>query len=199
MTDSNVFPLTTARLTIRPAEIEDAGLFLRLWTDPRVMTQVGFPRGLPVSLEEIQSQIEQSGPSEFDQLLVVETRAPCKTIGECRMHAPDSHGIAKTDVKLLPEFWGHHYGVEIKRALLQHLFAHTGCQAVEATPNVSNTASIKMQEAVGGIRVGEQVHTFPEAMQSYTVPVHHYIYHVRRSDWVRMQEQTQVSHPNILR
>ena len=99
------------------------------------------------------------------------------------MHRPNPEGIARTDIKLLPAFWGKRYGVEVKRALLSHLFTHTDCVAVEAGPNVNNIASIKMQEAVGGVRVGEAVHEFPEKMRDYTTPVRHYVYRVERSDW----------------
>ena len=91
--------------------------------------------------------------------------------------------MAETDVKLLPDFWGHKYGVEIKRALVSHLFTHTDCIAVEATPNVENIASIKMQEAVGGVRIKEAVYQFPDHMRDYTTPVHHYVYRVERSTW----------------
>jgi RimJ/RimL family protein N-acetyltransferase len=61
--------------------------------------------------------------------------------------------------------------------------------AVEATPNVDNIASIKMQEAVGAVRVGEAVYTFPESMQAYTVPVHHTIYRLYRSTWAERHGQ----------
>jgi RimJ/RimL family protein N-acetyltransferase len=63
------------------------------------------------------------------------------------------------------------------------LFSHTACVAVQATPNVANVASIRMQEAVGGVRTGEGVGEFPESMRSYTHPVHYYIYRVYRPDW----------------
>lgn len=184
----NVFSITTPRLLIRPAAVEDAELFLRLWTDPRVMTNVGFPRGFPTSLQEIQSRIARGAPSEFDRLLVVEIHESHAAIGECQLHYPNADGVAATDIKLLPEYWGHRYGVEIKRALLDYLFTFTACHAVDATPNVGNAASIRMQEAVGGKRIGEQIYTFPESMQSYTVPVHHYIYRVSRRDWLESRK-----------
>jgi RimJ/RimL family protein N-acetyltransferase len=78
--------------------------------------------------------------------------------------------------------------VEIKRGLLDYLFTHTDCDAVQATPNVNNIASIKMQEAVGGERVGEEVYQFPESMRDFTTPVHHYIYRVYRRTWERDQK-----------
>lgn len=99
------------------------------------------------------------------------------------MQCPDQDGVARTDLKLLPEFRGKRYGVEIKTGLLSHLFTHTDCVAVDASPNVDNAASIHMQEAVGGKRIGEAVYEFPEAMRAYTKPVHHYIYRVEKSTW----------------
>ena len=71
----------------------------------------------------------------------------------------------------------------MKRGLLDYLFTHTDCTAIEARPNVLNTASIKMQESAGGIRVGEAVHEFPESMREYTTSVDYFIYRVNREDW----------------
>jgi RimJ/RimL family protein N-acetyltransferase len=71
--------------------------------------------------------------------------------------------------------------LRVKRALLDHLFTTPIARVVQATPNVENLASIKMQEAVGGLRVAEETFQFPESMRSRnTTPVHHYIYHVAR-------------------
>jgi RimJ/RimL family protein N-acetyltransferase len=173
------------RLIIRKSSLDDCGLILSLWTDPRVMANVGFPRGLKTTRQEIQSRIEQDEkePSPFDSLLVAQLKSDSKTIGQCLMHLPDDDGIASTDIKLLPAYWGQRYGSEIKRSLVDYLFSNTDCLAVEATPNVNNLASIKLQESVGGVRIGEAVHTFPESMDEYTLPVHHYIYRVYRSNW----------------
>ncbi len=173
----------TDRLAIRLAMVHDADMYYRLWTDPRVMTNVGFPNGLPTTHEEILEQIAAGGSTGFDELLVVELKSDGQAIGECKLGRPNPEGIATTDVKLLPEFWGNRYGVEVKRGLVDYLFSHTDCLAVEATPNINNPASIKMQEAVGGVRVGEETGQFPESMRSYTKPVHYYIYRVYREDW----------------
>jgi [ribosomal protein S5]-alanine N-acetyltransferase len=180
---SQTMVFETERLVIRPATEQDVDLLYELWTDPRVMAAVGFPHGLRITRQEIASRLQRPLESEFGRLLVVESKASGQAIGQCVMHAPNEQGIAATDVKLLPACWGHKYGVEVKRGLVSHLFTHTPCLAVEATPNVANVASIKMQEAVGGIRVGEEVYEFPESMRDDTTPVHHYIYRVYRKDW----------------
>ena len=178
---------TTERLVVRTATVQDVDLIYELWTDPRVMANAGFPHGLRITREEIEETLRKPSDSEFERVLVVELGATGQPIGQCYMHHPNEEGIAETDVKLRPAFWGHKYGVEVKHGLVAHLFAHTDCTAVGASPKVDNIASIKMQESVGGVRVGEAVYEFPESMRDYTTPVHHYIYHVYREDWERGQ------------
>lgn len=181
--------IETERLVIRRTEIDDADILYQLWTDPRVMANVGYPLGLDVTLEQIKESIRgQDQASEFGSYLMVQLRDNGPTLGECKMILPDEEGVSRTDVKLLPAYWGHKYGVEIKQALVDYLFLHTDCAAVEGTPNVANIASIKMQEAVGAVRVGEDTFHFPRARAALTTPVHHYIYHVTRATWARRRK-----------
>lgn len=173
----------TRRLRVRMATAEDAPLIHELRTRPDVMRNVGYPCGLPVSLANVRERIAGGGHA-LDSLLVVETKDGMG-IGQCLLRRPNEEGIATTDIKLLPAHWGRRYGVEVKQALVDYLFTHTGCVAVEATPNVGNVASIRMQEAVGGVRVGEGVFEFPESQKDVTTPVHHYVYRVAREDWLQ--------------
>lgn len=181
----------TLRLIIRRAQPDEADVafFLRLWNDPRVMRYVGFPHGLGLDTAQVAQALEhdlQSGDERrLDSRLVAVRRDTGQVIGECKLGTPNDSGLSETDVKLLPEFWGQGYGSEIKRGLLDYLFTHTECQVVQATPNVENIASIRMQESVGGQRVGESLFEFPPEMQDFTCPVHCYIYQVRRADWAK--------------
>lgn len=186
-TDQNTI-IQTERLFIRSATVAHADMYLALWTNPQVMTNVGFPFGLRITKDEIEVLLGDQPESAFGRLLVIERKDMSQPIGECRMENPDENGVATTDVKLLPDHWGHKFGIEVKRALVQYLFEHTDCSVVQASPNIDNLASIKMQEAVGGVRVGEGVGTFPESMHDTTRPVHHYVYQVSRSDWLRQRK-----------
>jgi RimJ/RimL family protein N-acetyltransferase len=177
--------IETPRLRIHLATEHDAPLVHQLWTDARVMKNVGFPNGLKITLEEVRADILGRGDSEFMQLLIVRLKDTWESIGQCVMRLPDDEGISETDVKLLPLYWGHRFGVEIKRALVDYLFTNTECAAVQGTPNEANVASIKMQEAVGGVRVNEGVYEFPEEMRKFTSPVHFYTYRVFRENWLR--------------
>lgn len=181
----NKIIIRTERLIIRRATNaeSDIDFFLEIWTNPKVMVNVGFPTGLKIRREKICERIENENDSEFDNLLVVVLKNGGKLIGECKLGLPNNKGISETDVKLLPQFWGNKYGTEIKRGLIDYLFTHTKCTAIEASPNKNNVASQKMQVAVGGIRVDEGVYKFPEKMRSYTVDVPYYLYRVYRKDW----------------
>jgi len=176
---------TTARLSVRTAcaEDRDVDFYYALWTDPDVMRFVGFPRGLRTSRDEILRRIAAQGDSPLDALLVVERTEDGQIIGECKLGSPDAEGIAHTDVKLLPRFWGRGFGTELKHALVRYLFVHTDCRAVQATPNRDNIASQKMQEAVGARRISEGIHRFPEHMRAYTTDVPFYVYRIRREEW----------------
>lgn len=180
---------TTERLKVRLATAVDADYLYDLWTDPQVMEQVGFPQGLPIKHAEIVADLEEFPPTQIlDRCLIVEKKDTGEIIGQCKLGQPDEHGIAETDIKLFSRFWGHKYGQEIKQGLVDYLFRETDCLVVQASPNIENAASIHMQEAVGGVRVGEIRFEFPESMQDYTTPVHAYIYHVHRADWLAKQK-----------
>lgn len=181
--------LHTERLTIRMAATNspDIDLIFELWTDPRVMAPVGFPEGLPISKEEISALLTKKSTSELSALLIVELTDESTPIGQCKLGIPDDQGVSETDIKLRPKFWNQGFGTEIKRALVNYLFTHSNCQAIRATPNRNNIASQKMQEAVGGHKVGEGVCVFPEHIRAYTVDVPHFIYMIYREDWQREQ------------
>ena len=173
----------TDRLVIRQATEEDTEHYFRLWTHPEVMKFVGFPQGLKISREEIKKLLQQTEGKILDCRLVVIRKEDGKRIGECKLGSPKEEGISETDVKLLPQFWGHGYGKEVKRSLVDWLFTNTDCKGVKATPNKLNIASQKMQESVGAKLVGETSYQFPESMRDYTQEVHSLIYIVYKEDW----------------
>jgi ribosomal-protein-alanine N-acetyltransferase len=177
----------TPRLIIRKATTSDKDVewFFGLWTNPKVMTMVGYPHGLLITREEIKDNIGKEDDTEYNKKLVVEMKETHQLIGECKLGLPDEEGISETDVKLLPEFWGNGYGTEIKQGLVNYLFEHTDCSAVQGTPNQKNIASRKMQEAVGARKIDEGVFRFPEKMKSYTCDVPYFKYRVYREDWER--------------
>ena len=179
----------TERLKIRVAREDDAEHYLALWNDSRVMTMVSFPAGLGITREKVLELIRRARPDEFDRLLVVERASDGAPLGECKLGRPNEEGLAETDVKLRPEHWGHRYGQEVKRGLVDYLFTHTKAERVQGTPNKRNLASIKMQESVGAERVGEGCFVAPEDSALPRCDVPHFVYHVDRATWERRRRR----------
>lgn len=173
----------TERLTVRKATADDTDFYHLLWTHPKVMKHVGFPKGLPITKDEIREQLSDDPDTEFDRRLVIEKQATGERIGECKLALPDDEGIVEPDIKLLPEHWGQGYGTELWRALAAYQFTHTDCDAIQTTPNINNEAALRLYESSGAVREDEGVFTFPEAMQAFTMPVPHYVYRLHREDW----------------
>ncbi|MCD4655767.1 GNAT family N-acetyltransferase, partial [bacterium] len=167
--------IRSKRLLIKPAEISDAGTIVNLWNDPDIMTQVGFPEGLGVSDDDICSKLQSKPAGMLDFILSVRLAESGCTIGQAIMHAPTTDGIGSTDIKLLKKYQGKGFGSEVKQALIDYLFENTSCHAVEGSPNLSNTASIRMQEAVGAIRIGRGKCQFQSGMKLKTAPVDYWI------------------------
>ncbi len=181
----------TKRLYVRrpTTKDEDVNFYFHLWNDPRVMSNVGFPKGLMIRREDIIAQLARADHTEYDKTLIVIQKETDKQVGECKLGRSNEEGVAHTDVKLMPEFWGKGYGVEIKQALVDYLFTHTQCNAIEASPNQDNVASQKMQEKVGAKRIKEGTYHFPEHMRSYTKDIDVYIYRLTRSDWEKKRKK----------
>ncbi|MFC1745853.1 GNAT family N-acetyltransferase [Candidatus Riflebacteria bacterium] len=181
----------TKRLSIRtPLPVKkDIELFFSIWRNPKIMKKMGFPHGLQITWEEIREQITKANSVKqiFNRPLIVEKEGDKKIIiGECFLGWPDKSGVSETDVKILPEFWGNKFGQEIKKGLLFYLFENYPCVAVKATPNKSNPASIKMQEAVGGKRTGEGVFKIPQSSKELRCEVPYFEYLVKKEDFFRL-------------
>ena len=177
--------IKTKRLIIQPAEVTEKNIefIYTLWANPDVMKFVGFPQGFKTDKQKIREQLESEQGKVFNRVLIVSRKDDNELIGNCKLGSTDESGIAHTDVKVLPKFWRNGYGKEIKKALVEYQFENTECVGVQGDPNKLNIASIKMQEAVGGKKVREGVHKFPESMKDYTTDVPYVVYIVYRSDW----------------
>ena len=164
-----VFETKRLRVLVGENCPEHLKLFESLWSDPRVMRNVGFAKGMKVDLEQLKGRLDKritrGSLGLLNRLLLVQSKSSSALMGECWLGQPGEDGVSETDVKLLPAFWGHGYGVEIKRGLLEFLFTETDCQKVKATPNKDNAGSIKMQESVGAVRVGSNRWEPPRGIQ----------------------------------
>ena len=187
-----LLPFETARLVVREAGDEDASFIVSLWSDPRVMRFVGFPTGIPTASADVPRRI-RSG-NGLSALLMAELRSNRQPIGQCMLGAPDSDGICEPDIKLDPSYWRQGYGSEVWTAMIDRLFRFTSCGIVRGTPNVANTASVRMQVSAGMRHRGEGVSSFPESMQAFTTPVPYCICEIARDEWAHRRDRGDWQH-----
>lgn len=84
----------TKRLRAFVATSVDAYLFYSLRTNPRVMKYVGFPFGLPITLEDIERRLAEQSGQILDARLVVKLRESGQSIGECKLGSPNQDSAA---------------------------------------------------------------------------------------------------------
>jgi RimJ/RimL family protein N-acetyltransferase len=175
--------MQTDRLGNRQAIIEDAAFIHALWTMPAVMRLVGFPKGLSISVGEIEKGIASSSHSEFGSLLIVTQLGTGDQVGQCKMGTPDNEGICEPDIKLHPTYWGHGYGKELWAAMIDYAFLNSSASIVQGTPNQANMASIKMQRGSGMIQVDKGVFPRHPGPHPGAVPVPYFKLQITREQW----------------
>lgn len=150
--------LLTARLHLVTVERRHLEGLRALWTDPRVMANVGFPAGLhPDDLHLDQYLGGASAPPGRRPGVHLAVEAGDGTfLGEAKLPAPDADGTSEPDVKLLPAAWGQGFGTEIVSALLAETWRRwPACRRVRFTPHVTNLAARALYARLGAVDVGE--------------------------------------------
>jgi RimJ/RimL family protein N-acetyltransferase len=130
-----------------------------LWTDPRVMANMGFPGGLDPADLDLESYLATPGevaPRGRRPGLHLAVERPDGTfVGEAKLAAPDASGTCEPDVKLLPAWWRRGYGEEIVRWLIAESFRRwEACRHVQFTPSETNHAALSLYAKVGCQEVG---------------------------------------------
>ncbi len=144
------WPVSTARLTLRRARVDDANAVLSYRSLPSVSEWIGAPP------EDFPARF--AAPERLDLLLIVERAgviigdlmikvgdawAPAKVVSEAR-------GVqAELGWSLRPEETGKGYATEAVEAALRICFVDMGLRRVTASCFASNTASYRLMERVG--------------------------------------------------
>ncbi len=174
----------TARLRIRRATTDDADFIQSLWTSPDVMQFVGFPKGLAISVAEVQSEIEGTAHADFGSRLIVERVDDGTRIGQAKLGNVDGKGISEPDIKLHPAVWGRGWGSELWTALIDYTFEHSDARIVQGTPNRNNEASVRMQMGAGMVKVAEgEFNNHVGGKHPGAIPVPYYKLQITRSQW----------------
>ncbi len=139
--------LQNENLTIRNAEIKDAEQIKNWWNDGNVMSHAGFPKGLNISIESVESTINNCNIN--NQLLIIQVGDDL--VGEMNYRVKER--TAEIGIKIC-DFTYHNkgYGTKFLKMLIDFLFDELECQEIELDTNLNNIPAQKLYEKLGFIR-----------------------------------------------
>ncbi|HXY96914.1 MAG TPA: GNAT family N-acetyltransferase [Steroidobacteraceae bacterium] len=143
--------LTTARLELRPATLEDAAFFLRLLNEPSWLENIG-DRGVRTLADAegyIRNNIWVPYQAHGFGLHTVLLKSSPLPIGLCGLLKRDFLAAPDLGFALLPEFCGLGLATEAARAVLSHAQAGLGIGRLYAIVKPGNQRSVRLLEQLG--------------------------------------------------
>ncbi len=104
-------------LVVRPTKQPDLPRLGELWADPEVMKWVGFPDGMPQTVDELEGWFARLSESSRSHHYVVENHG--KFCGEVFYRVDDPPITASLDIKLLPAAQGRGLATAALAELIQ--------------------------------------------------------------------------------
>ncbi len=144
--ETSLKELQTARLILRPPQLQDAKAIAALANDIRIaQNTLRLPH--PYTVADAEKFIASMDKGEGEVAFIVTLRSGA-LIGIA--------GIAKLNGNA-PElgywlgvpFWGHGYATEAARAVIDHAFTEIGCEQLQSGARISNPASRRVLEKCG--------------------------------------------------
>jgi ribosomal-protein-alanine N-acetyltransferase len=146
-------PLETPRLVIRPLVLEDAAPLHELFSDPEAMRFL--TDQLPGSPEEsrrwVQAKIDKDEQEDGLSLWALVERATGRVVGDVGLQWEDIDGRREIDLgcRIIRRYWGHGYGTEASRAVLDAGFAQAGFERITAMTARENAGARRVLEKLG--------------------------------------------------
>ncbi len=146
--------LTTERMVLRRFTVDDADLLVELHNDPDVMSFIS--PGVNVTRDEIANETLPAFLWYYDRsagygFWAAIEKATGEFLGWFHFRPHDGADLHEPELgyRLHRRAWGHGFGTEGSRALIDHGFEVLGVERVVAETMFVNTASRRIMEKVG--------------------------------------------------
>jgi [ribosomal protein S5]-alanine N-acetyltransferase len=152
---SLLFPVSTERLLLRPAELKDAAALLELNRFPEVVRYVHDEPWKTIEQAEMwirkydQEQYVVNGFGRY----VAELHSTGEVIGWCGLKLRPEHGHVDLGYRFHPAHWNKGFATEASEAMLLHGFHNLGYKRLVGWAQTSNPVSIKVFQKLGGQHV----------------------------------------------
>ncbi|MCL1948627.1 MAG: GNAT family N-acetyltransferase [Turicibacter sp.] len=167
---------------IRLATMKDASLLCNWWNDGQVMAHAGFPKGLGLTLSQVENQLEIN-PLKKLHLFILEFEG--SPIGEMNVR-DEGDGIASIGIKICEEaFQSKGLGQVYLKLFLRWLFEEKSFRKIVLDTSLKNIRAQKAYEKVGFEKVGvrHQVWLAPSGEWFDVVD-----YELTKQNWKRAME-----------
>ncbi|MCL2223223.1 MAG: GNAT family N-acetyltransferase [Oscillospiraceae bacterium] len=174
--------ITKENLTIRDAVISDAAKLGTWWRDGEVMVHAGFPKGLPITDEEIAREIEEYSDKGLRVFIIEVDSIP---IGEMNYrHQKDD--TASIGIKICEtSMQGKGYGTTILKLFIEELFNTLGYDRITLDTNLNNKRAQHTYEKIGFQKTGVRYDCWTDQMgESQSV----FDYELLKSEYQKQRE-----------
>ncbi|MFN8712981.1 MAG: GNAT family N-acetyltransferase [Bacteroidota bacterium] len=166
---SLLFPISTERLLLRPAEMKDAAALLEINRFPEVVRYVHDEPWQTIEQAEdwIRKQhYEQYVANGFGRY-VAELHSTGEVIGWCGLKLRPEHGHVDLGYRFHPAHWGSGFATEAGEAMLLHGFHNLGYKRLVGWAQTNNPASVRVFQKLGGQHVKTWNHNLELELTEY--------------------------------
>lgn len=165
----------------------------KLWADPNVMANVGWPQGLGLSSGEVAqlmaSYYPVTDPRKENYRLGIYHRETDEFMGETSLGFFGNPVDVEPDLKLLPEFWGQGYGLEVIVLVTKFPFTFTGTVSIKFTPNIQNPRAIRVYEKANYRQTGEVLTWDPPPNMPLARPVTSLVMRLTKEEYLSLFDE----------
>lgn len=144
--ETSLKELQTARLILRPPQLQDAKAIAALANDIRIaQNTLRLPHPYTVADAEKFIASTDKGEGEVAFIVTLRSGALIGIAGIARLNG----NAPELGYWLGVPFWGHGYATEAARAVIDHAFTEIGCEQLQSGARISNPASRRVLEKCG--------------------------------------------------
>jgi ribosomal-protein-alanine N-acetyltransferase len=148
--------IETPQLLLRPHELADVPLMVRLNADPDVVRYTGdVAFTSPAEAETIVASLQRQQAAYKMSRLVAFERETGAFVGWCGLRWHPEEGVADLGYRLLKECWGRGYATEAGAACVRVGFEELGLPRIIGRVVPENVGSVGVLRKLGFTRVGE--------------------------------------------
>lgn len=142
--------MSNTGLVIQATKEDDLPNLQRLWNDGVVMTHVGYPQGLGISISEMQSWLAKLNPPQRHHYCIY--LADGIFVGETFYSVDTASQTGALDIKLMPNFWGRGIARRALAFAIGQAFAKGQAERVYVEPHVDNKRALRLYQHLGFVK-----------------------------------------------